>query len=103
MNWLDAHPNVLHFIVWPLLSALITAIFKPRTPAEYEAMPPRMSAVLKAVGSLGIDVPNFMDAMRQLTAGRAKTAAVYTAERSIMPPPFPKAEKQLIITNKDDL
>lgn len=102
LNWLDAHPNVLHFIVWPLISAIITAVFKPRTPAEYEAMPPRISAFLKIVGSLGIDVPNLMDAARQLTAGKAKPAAAYTAERNTLPPPFPKAEKQLIIKDKDD-
>ncbi len=101
MNWLDAHPNVLHFIVWPLISGFITWLFKPRTPTEYEAMPTRLSAVLKIVGSLGIDVPNLVDALKQLTTGRAKTAAVYTAERNTLPPPFPKAEK-VLITTKDD-
>ncbi len=102
MNWLDAHPSVLHLIVWPLMSGFITWLFKPRTPAEYERMPVRVSGFLKLVGSLGVDVPNLKDALRQLITGRAKSAAVYTAERnSLNPPAFPKAEK-VLITNKDD-
>ncbi len=66
--WCAAHPE----LVWPLLTALITLLFKPRTPGEYAAIAarwPRVAALLQLIGALGLDVPKVVEAVRKVVTG----------------------------------
>jgi len=91
MNWLEQHP-VLVALVWPALSALLTALFKARTPEQYDKLPPRLAAFLKLVGALGLDVPNTLEAIGQTVTGRKETAGVYRAKRSDYTAPSPPTQ-----------
>lgn len=68
--WCVAHPE----LVWPLLTALITLLFKPRTPGEYAAIAarwPRVAALLQLIGALGLDVPKVVEAVGKVVTGRS--------------------------------
>ncbi len=86
-NWIEAHPVLFATVLWPLVSALVTWALKPRSPEQYQAMHPRVAAALKLVGALGLDVPNTLQAVRQLIRGRAVPAGLYRAARE--PEPIP--------------
>ncbi len=67
--WCAAHPE----LVWPLLTALITLLFKPRTPTEYAQIAvrwPRVAAALQLIGALGLDVPKVVEAVQKVVTGR---------------------------------
>lgn len=87
MEWIEAHPVVVA-LLWPMLSALVTACFKPKTPEQYASMPPRLGAFLKLIGSLGIDAPNMLEAVKQGFKGKSLSAVEYRATRGefILPP-----------------
>jgi len=61
--WVEANPLLMTVIMWPLLTALFTALFKPRTPEQYAAIASKDPAwfyerwveVLRLVGAIGID------------------------------------------------
>lgn len=53
-----------------LLSAIVTALFKPRTPEEYAALPPRLAAFLKTYAALGIDLPKLIEGIGQIVTKR---------------------------------
>jgi hypothetical protein len=59
-------------ILWPLLTALVTILFKPRTDDEYAKLPPRVAAFLKLVAALGLDVPKVLEALGQVASGSNK-------------------------------
>lgn len=63
---------VLLAILWPLLTALATTLFKPRTDEEYARLPPRLAAFLKLVAALGLDIPKVLEAMGQIARGDNK-------------------------------
>lgn len=72
--WCAAHPE----LVWPILTALITLLFKPRTPAEYAQIAvrfPRVAAGLQLIGALGLDVPKVVEAVRKVITGRSEPPA----------------------------
>lgn len=71
-EWFDRHPAFAFFVVWPVISAIISIALKPRTPEEYAALPPRIAAVLKMIAALGIDAPKAQEAARQIFFGRAR-------------------------------
>lgn len=84
MEWIENHPAVVA-AVWPLLTLILTALFKPRTPEQYAAMPPRLAAFFKLLGALGLDGPNVVDAIRQGINGDSKSSTEYRADRKESP------------------
>lgn len=81
-DWIERHGVLMGLVVWPLLSAALTALFKPRTPEDYQAMSPRLAAALKFIGSIGVDVPNLLDAIKQYVGNYSKSAGLYRNERN---------------------
>jgi hypothetical protein len=69
LPWIEAHP-VLFALLWPTVTALVTAVLKPRSVEEYAAMPPRLGAVLRLVGAIGFDVPKMLESVRQVLTGK---------------------------------
>jgi len=68
-TWISLHPVLFQLVIWPAITGLITWLFKPRTPEQYAAMNPRIAALLKLVGSLGLDIPKLLEGARQLITG----------------------------------
>jgi hypothetical protein len=66
LAWANAHPEVMAALVWPLVTAILTLAFKPRTPEQYAAMPPRLAALLQLVAALGVDPVKAAKAVRKL-------------------------------------
>jgi len=69
--WCVAHPE----LVWPLVTAIITLLFKPRTPTQYAQIAvrfPRVAAGLQLIGALGLDVPKVVEAVRKVVTGKAE-------------------------------
>ena len=67
-TFMDSHPQLAAAVVWPLLTALITWAFKPRSADELSqlaAQSPRLAKALAFVGALGVDVPALLDALRK--------------------------------------
>ncbi len=87
LDFIERHQVLMSVVIYPLLTALLTAVAKPRTPEEYSALPPRLAAFLKLVGALGLDVPNAIEAIKQGINGRSQSAGVYRAVRSETTPP----------------
>lgn len=73
------HPQVMALLVWPLVAALITAAFKPRTPEAYAALASRqpvwlfarVAALLQLIGALGIDPVKATEAVKKFVGGRS--------------------------------
>jgi hypothetical protein len=65
-QWIQAHSEILTLAGIYLLTAVTTQLFKPRTPEEYLALPPRVAAALKTVAALGIDVPKLVEGVAEL-------------------------------------
>lgn len=67
--WVEAHPVFASVVFWPLVTALVTLLFKPRTPEEYAALAvnhPRLAQLLRLVGALGIDLPKVLQVLGDL-------------------------------------
>lgn len=75
IEWLKANPLVWELALFPVLTALVTWLFKPRTEVEYAAMHPRLAALLKLVAAVGFDAPKILDALTQVATGKSRTAA----------------------------
>lgn len=73
IDWLGAHPVIWQLALWPILSAAVTWLFKPRSPEEYAALPPRVAAGLKLIGALGFDAPKILESIAQVVTGSSKS------------------------------
>lgn len=78
--WISLHPLLFTMVIWPSVTGVATWLFKPRTPEQYAAMNPRVAAGLKLLGSLGLDMPKVLEAIKQLIDKEA--------EVSTKPPPL---------------
>ncbi len=64
--WVVAHPVFASLIFWPVITALVTWLFKKRTPEEFAEMAkesPRKAQFLRLIGALGIDVPKVLQVL----------------------------------------
>lgn len=69
--WAGDHPA----LVWPILTLILTALFKPRTPEQYSAIAkdwPRLAAFMQLVAALGIDAPKVIEALGKIRSGEEK-------------------------------
>ena len=69
LDWIQQNP-ALAMMVWGAITAVVSGLFKPRTPEEYDALPPRVAAALKFVSAVGIDVPKAVEAAGQVIMGK---------------------------------
>ena len=86
VQWAKAHPELVSAFAWPILSAVVTGLFKPRTKSEYDVLIlsyPRLAKWLQAIGALGVDVPRILDLLRPKS----------------VPPPPPPPTPTVIIAN----
>lgn len=78
-SWANVHPVFMFAIVWPIVTALFVAIFKPRTPEEYAksaARNPvwffaRWTAFCQLMGAWGLDPYKTVEALQKVVSGRA--------------------------------
>jgi len=70
IGFVNAHPTMMAAIVWPAITAVVTWVTRKRTEAEYIAMNPRLSAVLKMIGALGLDAPKLVRQLQQIVTGK---------------------------------
>lgn len=63
------HPALMTAIVWPLLTAILTAIFKPQTQEQYVRLAikhPRLADFWRFIGAIGFDPVKAVLVLRQL-------------------------------------
>lgn len=84
LAFLSAHPAFYALVVWPLFSALVSWLFKPRTTEDYASMNPRLASALRLVGALGLDPAKALQAIAGIF-GKPQTFTVVT------PPEAPPA------------
>jgi hypothetical protein len=65
-SWARANPALMVCIVWPLVTGVLTALFHPRTPAEYDAMPKWKAEIMRFLSATGLDPSKAVDALRKL-------------------------------------
>lgn len=79
LAWIEAHPvlaGLLFTIFWPLVTGIVTGLFKPRSAEEYAkiaAVSPRLAGFLRLVGAIGFDFPKMLEAVGQVIRGKIKT------------------------------
>lgn len=93
IQWIEQHPTLFAVAIWPAFTWLITWAFKPRTAAEYERLHPKLAALLKMIGALGLDAPAVIKAAREWKEGYVPRAERPT-NPEIVPsvPPAPEEE-----------
>lgn len=84
LDYLAAHQLLWQLGALPLVTALVTWLFKPRSPEQYAALPPRVAAFLKLVAAIGWDAPKILEAIGQLVSGRARSAAAERAAKGLV-------------------
>ena len=85
--WVEAHPVFASMVVWPLITALVTLLFKPRSPEEYAALAvnhPRVAQFLRLVGALGIDLPKVLQVLGDLSKRVPKAPLVLLVAVSLV-------------------
>jgi hypothetical protein len=92
VGFLAAHPMFYAVFVWPLLSAVVSWVFKPRTTDEYAAMNPRLASVLRLVGALGIDPAKALQAIAGIFGSPQKFTVVTLKTPPSEPPKEPKPD-----------
>ena len=68
LEFIKAHPAIVS-LAWPLLTALLTAIFKPQTPEQYAALAvkhPRLADFWRFVGAIGFDPVKAVMVLQQM-------------------------------------
>lgn len=69
LEFMSAHKALMVSIVWPLLTAVLTALFKPQTPEQYlrlAAKHPRLADFWRFVGAIGFDPVKAVLVLQQL-------------------------------------
>lgn len=83
LQWIEQNPVLFSVVVWPLVTAIVTAFFRKRTAEEYAAMPPRLAAFMRFVGAIGFDAPKALETVRLMVTGGVPSDA------KPKPPPKP--------------
>ncbi len=99
--------TALILFFWNVITAVVTAVWKPRTPEQYAAMAPRLAAVLKWMGATGHDTPNNLEAIHQFVKNAHDAASVYLAKRGVtvisnFPPPFVEPDELPPVTQSKE-
>lgn len=68
--WFSAHPLLATWLAWLVTSLLLWA-FRPRTPAEYDKLPPRLAAFLQLLRALFGDGAKIVEAVRKILSGQS--------------------------------
>lgn len=68
-QWVWRNQWIIPLVVW-LITAIITEIFKPRTQAQYDAMNPRIAALLVSLGSVS-NVSKLLEYAKRVFTGWA--------------------------------
>ena len=92
IDFARANPLVMTAIVWPLLSALLTAVFKPRTEEQYVALAvkhPRLADFWRFIGAIGFDPVKAVQMLARMLTPVAELPTVVT----ITVPPAPIENK----------
>ena len=95
LAWIQARPLVSGLLVW-LAATLFGFLFKPRTPAEYDKLPPRVAAALQLLGAVFGDGRKILVALTKILTGRSEPPPGFGVEPfsyrvSSRPPPPPAA------------
>lgn len=71
LAWVHARPWLSGFLVW-LAATLFGFLFKPRTPAEYDKLPPRVAAALQLLGAVFGDGRKILVALTKILTGESR-------------------------------
>lgn len=100
LAFFDAHPWALSLIVWPLITGILSALFRFSTSEAYLAWlekHPKLALAWRVMRALGIDVPKLIGALREYAESKRKAAGGVTSPRSpdaseAPPPPPPPVD-----------
>jgi hypothetical protein len=78
--YLISHPEFSAVILWPLVTAFLTVLFKPRTPEAYESLAKkepawffsRFAASWQLLGALGLDPIKATEAAKKVLSGKVE-------------------------------
>lgn len=65
LDWLGAHPVIWAILVWPIVTAFFNWLFRPRTEADYLALPTWLATTLRFIAALGLDPVAMKDALQR--------------------------------------
>jgi hypothetical protein len=74
-DWISKNPVLFTMVIWPVVTGIVTWLFKPRSPEQYAAMPARLGAVLKLIAAFGLDAPRVLEGLQQILTGVHPTSA----------------------------
>lgn len=79
--FLAAHPEFWAYFLFPIVTAVVTWLTKPRTAEDFASMNPRLAAFLKLVAAVGFDAPKILDSIRQLVTGKTRSVTEEKANK----------------------
>lgn len=81
--WISMHHVLFVMVIWPLVSGSITWLLKPRTPAQYAAMNPRLAAALKFISGFGLDAPHVIEGLYEFLTGKPLVTVPMLASKAV--------------------
>lgn len=71
LEYLRSHPELTQLLIWPVLTAVITGLFGPRSSEEWEALKAKSKwryEVAQFLSAWGIDTPQFINFLKRVTS-----------------------------------
>ena len=71
LEYLRNNPALTSVVVWPILTAIITSLFGPRSTEQWDALKAKSQFrynVAQFFSSWGIDVPQFVNLVKRVTS-----------------------------------
>lgn len=81
MNWLKQHPEFVTMVAIPIVTALLNAFLRKRTPEEYAAMPQRVAGLLRLLAAVFPDPGKAIDAARQMIMNQPPSNPTQSVEK----------------------
>lgn len=64
LAWVRNNPVFFTLVVWPIITGIVTSIFRKPTAEEYAQMSPRWAAFRRFIAAIGLDIPKTLETVR---------------------------------------
>ena len=64
LAWCQANPTFTALVLWPIITAIFTAVFRHRTPLELASLPTPLRYVVRVIAYVGFDSASLLAMLR---------------------------------------
>lgn len=69
IDWIRTHQAIFALLIWPVLSGMVTTLFRKPTP-EFSQKYPRLAALRRIPSDAGVNVPKLLENLLTLVLGK---------------------------------